>query len=178
MGKLFDELRALKAEYDRKLEQEGEAALKDAFKDVFDKYPEIKEIYWCQYTPYFNDGDVCHFSVHEFDVSLKCPDDLDSRIEAKETELEASQTAADSERLQKELDLLTSLRDFCEEEWSYGESLYVLKRINDARPQEIAKAVKDLQRELPSDVLESVFGDHARITATREGFSVTEEEHD
>jgi hypothetical protein len=32
--------------------------------EVFDKYSTVESVGWPQYTPYFNDGDPCHFSVH------------------------------------------------------------------------------------------------------------------
>lgn len=28
-------------------------------------YPEVVKVEWCQYTPNFNDGDTCRFSVHD-----------------------------------------------------------------------------------------------------------------
>ena len=31
---------------------------------LFETYPELKSFGWRQYTPYFNDGDACYFSVH------------------------------------------------------------------------------------------------------------------
>lgn len=37
---------------------------------LFDLCPEIKSVYWTQYTPYFNDGDSCQFSVHSTCFSL------------------------------------------------------------------------------------------------------------
>lgn len=33
--------------------------------DFFDKNSNIKTIHWLQYTPYFNDGDECVFSVYD-----------------------------------------------------------------------------------------------------------------
>jgi hypothetical protein len=66
MGKLFEELKVLKKAYDDKLRKEGEAAVKDAFKDIFERFPELEMIWWTQYTPYFNDGDTCVFGVHDF----------------------------------------------------------------------------------------------------------------
>lgn len=32
--------------------------------------PEVEAIRWRQYTPYFNDGDPCEFSVHDIEVKL------------------------------------------------------------------------------------------------------------
>jgi hypothetical protein len=68
MTKFFQDLRALRKAYDDKLKNEGEAAMKEAFKEVFDKHPCIDSVYWTQYTPYFNDGDPCYFRMNEFEV--------------------------------------------------------------------------------------------------------------
>ena len=123
MGKLFNELTEMKAAYDRKLKQEGEAAVKDAFKDLFDKYPEVTSVVWTQYTPYFNDGDACTFTVNAFCVKLK-------------------------------------------------------SRSKDPRKKEVDEAVRTLARELPNDVLESIFGDPVKIIATRQGFNITKYDPD
>ena len=48
----------------RKMQEYGEAALREAFKVFFDTCPEVEEIAWSQYAPYFNDGDACEFSVN------------------------------------------------------------------------------------------------------------------
>ena len=31
------------------------------FKEVFKKYPELEEVRWTAYTPYFNDGETCEY---------------------------------------------------------------------------------------------------------------------
>jgi hypothetical protein len=181
MGKLFDELKEMKATYDRKLQQEGEAAVKDAFKDLFDKFPEVRSVVWSQYTPYFNDGDVCYFSVHEFDVNLGTDDSIKEEIEAKKQEMKAAADAGEyktAQQIKNQVDKLMDRLGGSEEEYNYGEGIYSLRRSKNPREVEIAEAVRALQRELPSDVLESVFGDHAKIVATRQGFKVSEQSHD
>lgn len=44
------------------------AELKTAFKAVFAEYPNVTRLEWTQYTPYFNDGDICVFSVNEVEI--------------------------------------------------------------------------------------------------------------
>ena len=44
--------------------QRPQSELEDAFKDVL-ALPMIVAVRWRQYTPYFNDGDACVFSVEE-----------------------------------------------------------------------------------------------------------------
>lgn len=41
------------------------AKVEAEIKDVFARQENLAEIRWTQYTPYFNDGDVCEFGVRE-----------------------------------------------------------------------------------------------------------------
>lgn len=145
MSKLFDELTSLKEAYDTKLAEEGEDAVKELFKELFDKHPQLASVTWRQYTPYFNDGDPCYFRVGEFEADF---DDEEYDEEEDEDE-EVVEEDATEEVVEEPIDY-------------------------DA----INEAVADLESSLPEDVLEYVFGDHVKITATRDGFEITEYEHD
>ncbi len=74
MTSKLEKLQALKSEYDVAVKALGKEALGDAFKAVFDAYPEILAVKWAQYTPYFNDGEPCEFSVGEFYVKKDGPE--------------------------------------------------------------------------------------------------------
>jgi hypothetical protein len=43
----------------------------ELFKPFFDANPQIDAVKWSQYTPYFNDGDTCTFSVHDIELVSK-----------------------------------------------------------------------------------------------------------
>src|SRR5689334_1109830 len=60
------EIRAMREAYEEKIKNEGQAALKAEFAGFFEKNPKVEAIRWTQYTPHFNDGDPCTFSLHEF----------------------------------------------------------------------------------------------------------------
>lgn len=156
MSKLFDELTALKEAYDEKLANEGEDAVKELFKEFFDKYPRAEAISWRQYTPYFNDGDPCYFSVHEMTLEMNAGEDT----EEDESEEEPEEPDED------------------EDDYSDGEyDSYSLSRSDNPELKKMGEDFGELEG-IPDDVLEHVFGDHVRITATRDGFSVTEYSHD
>jgi hypothetical protein len=55
-------------ELKEQMSQQFQAELKDIFKELFAAYPNVKAIGWTQYTPYFNDGDPCVFSVNDLYV--------------------------------------------------------------------------------------------------------------
>jgi hypothetical protein len=144
---MFESVKDLKKiieEAQKTVHAKGEDALKKAFAELFDTYPEIKAIRWDQYTPYFNDGDSCEFGVHSFDA---CFEDT---------------VEEDAER---EVNGMTF------EYLGYGFK-------ERGRHPKASEAIKDLERAIPEDVMLAVFGDHAEIVATREGFDVLEYSHD
>lgn len=59
----------------KRVRNEGQEALKGAFQELFAAEPRLEGIQWTQYTPYFNDGDTCTFSVGEAEVLIKSEGD-------------------------------------------------------------------------------------------------------
>lgn len=60
----------LKKEVTKEATKAGKKEIKAHLDEIFKANPDIKGIRWKQYTPYFNDGDPCEFSVHEALVSF------------------------------------------------------------------------------------------------------------
>lgn len=70
---MFQNLNELKAQYAaarKQFEAATSTLLKTALVEVFKKFKTLESISWTQYTPYFNDGDACTFSVNEVSVAL------------------------------------------------------------------------------------------------------------
>ena len=64
---------------------EGRLLIGELLRDFMNKYPDRK-FEWTQYTPYFNDGDACYFSIHcvyGFDSEGDEVDEYDDVPEAK-----------------------------------------------------------------------------------------------
>jgi hypothetical protein len=61
----FKELKKRQKELQTQIQKEGQANLKEVFEEFLTKNPIIKGIAWTQYTPYFNDGEECVFSVND-----------------------------------------------------------------------------------------------------------------
>jgi hypothetical protein len=53
------------ADLREQIKVEAQNLLAPSLKQFLKDYPQIKTIMWQQYTPYFNDGDTCHFSVYD-----------------------------------------------------------------------------------------------------------------
>lgn len=56
------------AEAKAKLQEEALDLIKPLFKSFMEEHPELVRMRWCQYTPYFNDGEPCTFRVCEPDT--------------------------------------------------------------------------------------------------------------
>lgn len=146
----LSELAAKKAEVDALLQQHGKTAVANELAGFFAKYPKL-EIRWTQYTPYFNDGDACVFSVHGIYVYPK-PEGDDERD--------------DSGHELGRLDFY-----FRHPEYLKG---------NEWITQELAdegRRVSDLLY-ANADALEAAFGDHMEIVASIDGVTADEYSHD
>lgn len=110
MAKLLDELLEAQDAYFEKLKNTGEDALKEAFKEIFDKHPSIYSISWRQYTPYFNDGDPCYFRVGEWEVEW-AEEDEDEESEEDDSEEDEDATADQAKALEDIENLFASLDD-------------------------------------------------------------------
>lgn len=65
---LQDQINAL----NKQMQENSKELMKEAFRDFFEKYQTIVDnVFWTQYTPHFNDGEACEFSVHDVFIALK-----------------------------------------------------------------------------------------------------------
>ena len=131
--------------------KQARQVLAGEFTEFFDKYPEIKAIKWVQYTPSFNDGDICEFSRHEFDVMVT-PNKTSSELGDEEL---IAGTETDDDGFYQGYDL--------------------------DRDTPLGKAVSELENSLDSeteDVFKAAFGDGYQVVATRKGFKVETYDHD
>lgn len=124
------------------------------FKELFEKNDKIESFSWNQYTPYFNDGDVCEFKVYADypDVNGQSIDDIEwynwkSSYFFKGNP-EYTNLFEENPNLDKEACL-------CVEEF------------------------KNIFSSIPEDFMRDLFGDHVRVTITKSGHvSVNECDHD
>lgn len=52
-----------KKELEKLVAENGRDIVKDVISEFMTKYPTVRAVRWHQYTPYFNDGDACTFTV-------------------------------------------------------------------------------------------------------------------
>jgi len=133
--------------------QEARNTARNAFlgelKKVFANHPELKVMTWAQYTPYFNDGDTCEFSVHDAYVS--------------NYETISPWGEWDDDEDEEPDDLVTIDLGYGREAKQYPD----LMALNTF-----------MKSQLGRDVLQFAFGDHVQIKVTATGITVDEYDHD
>jgi hypothetical protein len=61
----FQQIRDLQAKIKAEISAIGRDGIKEFFDPIFAANPALKAVKWTQYTPYFNDGEPCVFSVND-----------------------------------------------------------------------------------------------------------------
>lgn len=127
--------------------------------------PTVAAVRWSQYTPYFNDGDACVFSIHGFQVKL-----LDGNA------LPGCTGADDDEDEDDEEDSTGWLDEYDVRRYNRETSRYEVK------PEfgQVGEKMVGLEQATGhfEDILGQTFGDHATITATKAGFDIVFYDHD
>lgn len=65
----LSELSGKRKQIEEATREQAKAILAPGLQEFMASHPDVKAIGWTQYTPYFNDGDPCEFSVHELHAS-------------------------------------------------------------------------------------------------------------
>lgn len=127
------------------------------FKELFLQTPELKAIKWVQYTPYFNDGDVCTFRVCNSVFTNAEGDDLEN--------------VHDYEYTGEKVNV-----------WIYNSGYFDSHDMIHEYPNHLRDRFKMVEKLLTSpdmkDILLASFGDHAEVTVTAETIKVSEYQHD
>ncbi len=138
--KMNNEIAALK----QKISDAARPYLEKMLQHYFDENEEIKEIFWTQYTPYFNDGEACEFSVNEVCFILHADEEP---CDYEGTYLWRKETL---EKHGKDDPILEA----------YGQQRYL--ELREVR-NELNKSISYIEDE----VLQVLFGDHVRISANK-----------
>jgi hypothetical protein len=116
--------------------------------------PGVHAVRWRQYTPYFNDGEPCEFSVNELEVRFSPLDD------------------EEDERGDYEDGFVDSYS------FNYLRKDGELSELSDEHFAALTKATTEWQRLYADEVCRRNFGDHSTVTATLEGFDVEFYDHE
>lgn len=145
--------------------------------DILLKY--VEAIQWRQYTPYFNDGEPCTFSIYGFAVAFGLAEEegeTDEGIyfEAGDYEWKDEYSLyeySDTEKVTEINKYSGKPYTTSKKVWKYGDD-----------PEAFGEAVKAFETVLESGhhdaVLCEKFGDPSIVTATKDGFKCEFYEHD
>jgi hypothetical protein len=160
----MDKLQELKqkqkelTEIKKQILQKSNEVFDEFCKDIFIKCPRLESFGWNQYTPYFNDGDTCVFSVNIDYLYIN------------------GQSVDDSEWINKK-----NITKYGE--WNREQKQYIGREEED-NPNydeelvDIYEQISSFLSNFDNDFYMSKFGDHVEITITKTGIDVFECEHD
>ena len=141
----------------------------------FKMYPEVAAIRWQQYTPYFNDGDVCEFGVHPPEFYSK------EDFEERDFDYEGNSWHKPSQwvydQVAKGEDKYGHIASYKKEIAEYE----ALEAELGSRIHEINAGIEKFEkvfRSIDDDTMQSLFGDHVVVTATPNGIDVDEYDHE
>jgi len=109
---LNEALKELRKTYDETVK----VSFGEALKAFFEATPEVQSVFWTQYTPYFNDGDSCYFSVGDIWYNLAAPVSEEESDEDAEEDYEDDYDEGNGffgrtrEEAYKDLDIIAKLR--------------------------------------------------------------------
>jgi hypothetical protein len=147
----------------KQMKATAKEVIKEATAEVFVKNPELVSFGWTQYTPYWNDGDVCEFSANtEYpSVIFKAGDKL---IKGGDYSIVQIETVDDVEGIEFSID-----------GGHESEEYKALNKIS----EKLSKAVYAALKGFDDEDMENAFGDHVQVTVNRNGKIATEEyEHE
>ena len=181
------------AEQNAKIEALHKAHMKELQGDFnqiiklfFDECPKVQAVVWSQYTPYFNDGDECVFSVNEpcFITKNFDRDDLENPYEYEDSDqygtLSVPSYVGDWQAM-----INRSRSDMSKpnaSDWAkeyYPKHIAELEQMQrefpgyDVKIKAFAKLLEDNE-----DMLREVYGDHVAVYLTHDEVIVDEYDHD
>lgn len=198
--KTYNELTAKIDELRAQARVAADHILKEGTKSYFEKYGDIVEqIFWQQYTPWFNDGDTCEFSVHEPQIVLRADDSEDKYEEGSPFYSDISyyheslatwrEFNADPEAYKDKIAASYGGNYFSK--WNTRDSYkphYVseqelLNRIEqyNSYPPDFVKdttALMEMIYSMDNSIMENLFGNHVTVRITANGIETEEYSHD
>lgn len=163
-NQLIEEQEALR----KKFQATAQELFKETTKEFFLTNPGVKCIVWTQYTPYFNDGDTCEFSVHSPTFSNAEGDDVYDVNGWGEYDGETEGVwAADNISY-----VLSSDREYL------ADTKQMILSGDTVDADSCSSFSDMIQSSAMEDVMRAMFDDHVQVYATRDGFDVQDYEHD
>lgn len=137
--------------------------------------PGVAAVRWRQYTPYFNDGDPCEFGVGEFYLRPGDPLAAEGVDPERDDDEDVYDDDSDDEESGSYGDGFQDVSDLTRT-WDPIKNWFVDLAVPHPGAAPL-QALNDVSDHFENALREG-FGDHAIITATRDGFQVEEYSHE
>lgn len=147
----------------QKMKEEVQKLAQDEFKksmkEIFVLIPSLKAIAWTQYSPHFNDGDECVFSVNSVAALSFIP----------------TRTAYDYEEMLQEMD---------EDDEGIDENAYAISDYSSFNEKALNKnelaAIKNVLNFIESndELMQDLYGNHVEVIFSQDDLQVNDYDHD
>lgn len=192
---LMSQISALRAE----AKEAASHALHETTKQYFEKYGDtVEQIFWNQYTPWFNDGDTCEFSVGDIHIVLLSDESEDKYSEGSyftDDTVYLKTQIADWERFNADpeayKDALEAANPNYFSKWHPRERFYPhYETLADLQAKleqttawpegfaEETQAIISFISSLDEDILEELFDNHVTVRITASGIETEEYSHE
>jgi hypothetical protein len=147
------------------------------FTDSFKQAPKLKSFGWPQYTPFFNDGEPCKFSVdyHNTFINEVNEDYLDDELDFSIENYTYKKIETDEDiRINNELAEKNNLNWYKNK--TIGNNGLTYNPKYDEETATSVKQIKEILTSIPDDFFENLFGDHVIVTIYADG-SIEKEDY-
>ena len=146
-------------ELKKQVQKELQAEFNGALSELFDAYPFVKSVSFAAYTPYFNDGDNCEYSVNHDYCDFNGYGEYDDNGKGEGENIL---------QLAKENIYVKVGGSYKQQPNPDFNPLY----------KEAVEAFRSALAIVDDDNWEEMVGDHVKVTITREGITTDEYDHD
>ncbi len=156
----------------KKIQQMAAEVFAEGVKGIFEKHPTLEYFSWNQYTPYFNDGDVCEFSVNRDYMTAKDINDSD-----EDEDFDICNIAGDIKRGTK-FEYVDDMR-VTPDKWGYRTQKRIEVPFTPTPLELAAPTIQEFMNEFRDEDFLMMFGDHVKVTINRDGTVLTDDyDHD
>lgn len=187
IDELLSEYTALETELQKRRQQLSETLrpkFHEAFAPFFERHPKLDAVTFTAYTPYFNDGDECIYGVNEAELVACGLEDIEAYSANAITNAAAFNTTG----------LIPANVQEGFDKWGHRnyESPEAFLRATAGRYLDFDadtlrelgaitgeySAIQEVVSSVPDEVIKGMFGDHMKVTISREGVEAEEYDHD
>lgn len=187
----YAEIRQKIADAKKQMEETAKGLFNEMSAELFNDNPTLVSFSWTQYTPYWNDGDVCEFRCQgEYPTVAMLVDGKTLQYDSNRGEMTID--GKESETADEHVRTFKSMRvdSFSKNGKNYvydaktGDVTVDGVRVptyeeNRAQFDDLEKVVASFMRNFEDDDMETMFGDHMRVTVHRGGnIELEEYQHD